>query len=312
MTLTQLKYILAVDRCRNFAQAARECFVTQPTLSMQIAKLEDYLQVIVFDRGVTPVRPTTLGKKVLAMAREVIHRSDALEELARSTRQEVAGEFNLAIIPTLAPYLLPLFVENFRTAWPKVQLHIHELQTDEIVAMLREDKLDAALLATPLSMRDIKEEPLFNEGFQLLFSNGHPLLKEKEIREQDLRLEEAWLLKEGHCLRSQVLQLCRASKTNEERAVFFEGGSIETLVNLLQRMDGFTVVPELAVAHFSGETQKRLRPLKGKRPVREISLVTGPFALKNSIADALRQTLLDSLPAEILANSKKDRVLEIH
>ena len=146
MTLTQLKYILAVERCHNFAQAARECFVTQPTLSMQIAKLEDYLQVIIFDRSANPTKPTALGKKVLEMAREVIHRSDALEELSRSVRQEVAGEFSLAVIPTLAPYLLPHFVEKFRQAWPKVQLRLFEYQTDEIAAMLREDKLDAGIL----------------------------------------------------------------------------------------------------------------------------------------------------------------------
>jgi LysR family hydrogen peroxide-inducible transcriptional activator len=310
MTLTQLKYILAVERCHNFAQAARECFVTQPTLSMQIQKLEDYLQVTIFDRGVTPVRPTALGKKVLLMAREVIHRSDALEELARSTRQEVSGEFNLAVIPTLAPYLLPLFVEKFRTKWPKVQLRLFEYQTDEIVSMLKEDKLDAGILATPLDIKDIKEEVLFHEGFQLLFSPGHQLLKEKEIREQDLKIEEAWLLKEGHCLRAQVLHLCGTRLSNQERAVFFEGGSIETLVNLLQSMTGFTVVPELAIRHLSPEIQKRLRPFKGKRPVREISIISGPFALKNSIAKALKEVLVTNLPKE-LTQSKKDLILPI-
>jgi LysR family transcriptional regulator, hydrogen peroxide-inducible genes activator len=310
MTLTQLKYILAVERCHNFAQAARECFVTQPTLSMQIAKLEDYLQVIIFDRSASPTKPTALGKKVLEMAREVIHRSDALEELARSVRQEVAGEFSLAVIPTLAPYLLPHFVEKFRQSWPKVQLRLFEHQTDEIAAMLREDKLDAGILATPLELKDIKEDVLFHEGFQLLFSPGHPLLKEKEVREQDLKIEEAWLLKEGHCLRSQVLQLCRPAKVLVDRGVFFEGGSIETLVNLLESMPGFTVVPELAIPHLSKDIQKRLRPLKGKRPVREISLVTGPFALKASITMALKKTLLEALPVGV-ENSKKDRVLDI-
>lgn len=312
MTLTQLKYILAVERCRNFAQAARECFVTQPTLSMQIAKLEDYLQVIIFDRSVNPVKPTALGMKILDKAREVIHRSDALEEMARSTRQEVAGEYNLAVIPTLAPYLLPLFVEKFRTLYPKVQLKLFEFQTNEIIEMLKEDKLDAAILATPLEIKDIVEDVLFYEPFQLLFSHQHPLLGEKEVREQDLKLEEAWLLKEGHCLRSQVLQLCRPSKVVTDRSVYFEGGSIETLVNLLNGMAGFTVVPELAVEHFTSEVKKRLRPFKGKRPVREISIVTGPFALKNSITTALKKTILQCVPEHVLKETKKDVVLEIN
>ncbi len=311
MTLTQLKYILAVDRCRNFAQAARECFVTQPTLSMQIQKLEEYLQVTIFDRSVNPVRTTAVGKRILALARDVMHKSDALEELARSTRQEIAGDFSLAIIPTLAPYLLPYFVENFRTAYPKVQLHLYEHQTDEIIALLREDKLDAALLATPLELKDIREEVLFYEGFQLLFSQGHELLKLKEVREDQLKLEEAWLLKEGHCLRAQVLQLCRPKMANVDRSVYFEGGSIETLVNLLNSMPGFTVVPDLAVAHLSADAKKRLRPVKGKRPVREVSLVSGPFALKTSITEALATTIRKALPAELLNLTKRDSVLEI-
>lgn len=311
MTLTQLKYILAVERCQNFAQAARECFVTQPTLSMQIHKLEDYLQVTVFDRSTSPVSPTALGKKVLLMAREIIHRSDALEEMARSTRQEVAGEYNLGVIPTLAPYLLPLFVETFRQTYPKVHLRLYEHQTDEIMQLLREDKLDAAILATPLEQKDIKEEWLFNEAFHLLFSPAHSLLKEKEVREQDLNIEEAWLLKEGHCLRAQALQLCRPARPMADKGVFFEGGSIETLVNLLESMAGFTIVPELAVPHLSKDVQKRLRSFKGKRPVRQISLVTGPFALKNSITEALIKTLRKSIPKEMQSLSKKDQVLDI-
>lgn len=312
MTLTQLKYILAVERCQNFAQAARECFVTQPTLSMQIHKLEDYLQVTIFDRSTSPVSATALGAKILTMAREIIHRSDALEEMARNVRQEVGGVYNLGVIPTLAPYLLPLFVEKFRTTWPKVHLRLYEYQTDEIVQMLREDKLDAGILATPLEQKDIQEEKLFHEGFQLLFSPNHPLLKEKEIREQDLKLEEAWLLKEGHCLRAQVLQLCRPARLSLDKGVFFEGGSIETLVNMLESMHGFTVIPELAIPHLSKDIQKRLRPLKGQRPVREISLITGPFALKNSITKALKATINNSLPKEILKISKKDNILEIN
>lgn len=311
MTLTQLKYILAVERCQNFAQAARECFVTQPTLSMQIHKLEDYLQVTVFDRSTSPVSPTTLGKKVLQMAREIVHRADALEEMARNVRQEIGGEYALGVIPTLAPYLLPLFVEKFRQTYPKVQLHIFELQTDEIIEMLREDKLDGAVLATPLEKKDLSEEKLFYEGFQLLFSANHPLLKQSEVKEQDLNIDEAWLLKEGHCLRAQMLQLCRPARTLGDRGVFFEGGSIETLVNLLDSMTGFTVVPELAIPHFSKDVQKRLRPLKGKRPVREISFVTGPYALKNSITEALKKTLVSTLPKEHLTASKKDHILEI-
>jgi LysR family hydrogen peroxide-inducible transcriptional activator len=212
MTLTQLNYILAVDRCRNFAQAARECFVTQPTLSMQIHKLEDYLQIQVFDRNKTPVEPTPMGRKVLEYARKVMQHSQALEELSRSLRGEIAGEYILAVIPTLAPYLLPLFVGEFVKKYPNVELKIFEYQTDEIIRYLKEGKIDGAILATPLEEKSITEEHLFYEPFKIFLSPLHPLLKKKSIEEKELNLAEAWLLKEGHCMRVQALSLCQVKK----------------------------------------------------------------------------------------------------
>jgi LysR family hydrogen peroxide-inducible transcriptional activator len=158
MTLTQLNYIIAVDRCRNFAQAAKECFVTQPTLSMQIQKLEDYLQIIIFDRSKSPVEPTPMGRRVLENARKVMQGAQELEELSKSLRGEVSGEFLLAVIPTLAPYVLPLFVQKFVEEFPHVELKIFENQTDEIIKLLKEGKIDGAILATPLEVKEISEE----------------------------------------------------------------------------------------------------------------------------------------------------------
>ncbi len=310
MTLTQLKYILAVERCQGFVQAARECHITQPTLSMQVQKLEDYLQLVIFDRAVSPVRPTAEGKRILEMAREVVHRADALEEAARGARQEVAGEFRLGVIPTLAPYLLPLFMADFAKRCPRVRLHVYEFQTDEIMERLREDKLDAGLLATPLEAKDLREEPLFYEPFSLLFSPGHQLLKQEAVREEDLSLDEAWLLKEGHCLRAQALQLCQAG-TSADRPVSFEGGSLETLVRLVEEGRGFTVLPELAAQRLGAPEKKRLRPWKGKRPVREISLVTGPFALRHAIQRALKDCLISHLPAELQKKNRGDKLVEL-
>jgi LysR family hydrogen peroxide-inducible transcriptional activator len=309
MTLTQLKYILAVERCHNFAQAARECFVTQPTLSMQIHKLEDYLQVTVFDRSAQPTRPTALGQKVLDMAREVVRRSDALEDLAKSVRNEIAGEYNLGVIPTLAPSLVPLFVGAFEKRFPKVQLRVYEHQTETLIQLLKEDKLDGGLCAGPLGVKGLHEEPLFWEPFELMFSAGHELLKDKEVREDKLRIEDAWLLREGHCLRTQVLQLCQP-RHGGERGLQFEGGSLETLVNLLRTMPGFTVLPELTVAALSTEDRRRVRPFKGATPVREVQLVTGPFAVRASITAALVGCIKDSVPKELLRKEKRANVMD--
>lgn len=311
MTLTQLNYILAVDRCRNFAQAARECFVTQPTLSMQIQKLEDYLQVIVFDRSKSPVEPTPMGKKVLEYAKKVMLGANELEELSKSLRGEISGEFILGVIPTLAPYILPLFVQKFIDEYPAVELKIFEFQTDEIIKYLKEGKIDGALLAVPLEVKDFTETHLFYEPFKIFLSPEHDLLKKKSIDEKDLDLREAWLLKEGHCLRAQALQLCQYKKVKGDRQLFFEAGSLETLINMVKSSTGFTVLPYLACLNLSAQDQKSLRDFKNHLPVREIAFVTGSLSMKHSIEKALIKVIEKTIPKEIKKASKKPDVLSI-
>ena len=311
MTLTQLNYILAVDRCRNFAQAARECFVTQPTLSMQIQKLEDYLQIIIFDRSKTPVEPTPMGKKVLEYAKKVMTGANELEELSKSLRGEVSGEYILAVIPTLAPYVLPLFVQKFVESYPKVELKIFEYQTDEIIRYLKEGKIDGAILATPLEEKEIKEEHLFFEPFKIFLSPAHALLKKKNLDEKDLDLREAWLLKEGHCLRAQALHLCQFRKSSEGKHLFFEAGSLETLVNMVKSSTGFTVLPYLACENLSASDQKYLREFKGTLPVRDIGFVTGPMSMKTSIEKALIKTIMQNVPKELRKSSAKTEIISI-
>jgi len=277
---------------------------------MQIHKLEDYLQVTIFDRSAQPTRPTALGQKVLDMAREVVRRADGLEDLAKAVRNEIAGEYNLGVIPTLAPSLVPLFVGAFQKRYPKVQLRVYEHQTETLIQLLKDDKLDGGLCAGPLGVKGLHEETLFWEPFSLLFSPGHELLKDKEVREEKLRIDDAWLLREGHCLRTQVLQLCQP-RHGGERGLQFEGGSLETIVNLLRSMPGFTVLPELSLETLAGEDRRRVRPFKGSTPVREIQLVTGPFAVKASIATALTTCVRDSVPKELLKKDKRTNVIEV-
>lgn len=312
MTLTQLNYILAVDRCRNFAQAAKECFVTQPTLSMQVQKLEDYLQIIIFDRSKSPVVPTPMGQKVLEYAAKVMQGANELEELGKSLRGEISGEYILAVIPTLAPYVLPLFVQQFVEKYPKVELKVFEHQTDDIIKLLKEGKIDGAILATPLLVKEIKEEHLFNEPFKIFLSPGHALLKKKTIDEKDLDLREAWLLKEGHCLRAQALQLCQFKKVNEGRQIFFEAGSLETLINLVKSSYGFTVLPYMASSNMPAKDQELLRNFKLNIPMREISFVSGPMSMKNSIQKALIDVILANIPKELRKTSSKAEILGIH
>ncbi len=312
MTLTQLNYILAVDRCRNFAQGARECFVTQPTLSMQIHKLEDYLQIQVFDRNKTPVEPTPMGKKVLEYARKVMQHSHALEELSRSLRGEIAGEYILGVIPTVAPYLLPLFVSEFTQKYPTVELKIFEYQTDDIIRFLKEGKIDGAILATPLEVKEISEEHLFYEPFKIFLSPVHNLLKKKSLEEKELDLSEAWLLKEGHCMRTQALHLCQVKKVGSAKNLYFEAGSLETLINMVKSTKGFTVLPYLATLTMSEKDIELLRDFKSLVPVRDISFVSGPMSMKTSIKDALIKVILEKIPKELKKTNSKSEVISIH
>ncbi len=311
MTLTQLNYILAVDRCRNFAQAARECFVTQPTLSMQIQKLEDYLQIIIFDRTKMPVEPTPMGKKVLEYARKVMSGAQGLEELSKSLRGEVRGEYLLAVIPTLAPNVLPLFVKKFIDQYPEVELKIFESQTNEIIRFLKEGKIDGAILAGPLDEKELKEEHLFYESFKIFFSPDHPLLKKKLIDDKELDIREAWLLKEGHCLRAQVLQLCQYRKQSGKGHLFFEAGSLETLVNMVKSSTGFTVLPHLACQNLSETDKKQLRDFKGVLPVRDVIFATGPLSMKASIEKSLVATIIKNIPKEIKKSDEKSEIIPI-
>lgn len=311
MTLTQLNYIIAVDRCRNFAQAAKECFVTQPTLSMQIQKLEDYLQIIVFDRSKTPVEPTPMGKKVLEYARKVMTNAQQLEELSKSLRGEVKGEFILSVIPTLAPYILPLFVQKFVQEYPEVELKIYENQTDEIIRLLKDGKIDGAILAAPLEVKELVEEHLFYEPFKIFLSPEHALLKKKNVDEKELNLGEAWLLKEGHCLRAQALQLCQVKKTADNKHLFFEAGSLETLINMVKSSQGFTVLPYLATMNLSDKDVKLLKDFKNAVPVRDICFVTGPHSMKKSVEKALIKVIAKNIPKELKKASGAE-VLGIH
>lgn len=312
MTLTQLNYIIAVDRCRNFAKAAKECFVTQPTLSMQIQKLEDYLQIIIFDRSKTPVEPTPMGKKVLEYARKVMQGAQELEELSKALRGEVSGEFILGVIPTLAPYILPLFVQKFVNEYPEVELKIYEQQTDDIIRLLKEGKIDGGILAAPLDVKEINEEHLFFEPFKIFLSPTHELLKKKNLDEKDLDINEAWLLKEGHCLRTQALQLCQFKKVGENKHLYFEAGSLETLVNMVKSSKGFTVLPYLAADNLSTADQKLLKDFKGHVPVRDICFVTGPHSMKKSVEKALVKVIEKNIPKELRKGPAKSEVVSIH
>ena len=253
MTFTQLEYIVAVDNARHFARAAAQCFVSQPTLSMQIQKLEEELGIKIFDRSKQPVLPTEAGAAIINQARNIIVETKAINEIVQVQKGILAGRLALGIIPTLAPYLLPLFVASFTKKYPLVKLVVNELTTDLIISRLREGKIDAGILVTPLQESGIKEDPLFYEELVTYVSKSNVAYKKNYVLASDIDPDKLWLLEEGHCFRSQIVNLCELRKKSHEGSHFeYEAGSIETLIRLVETNDGITIIPELAALNMRG------------------------------------------------------------
>lgn len=307
INFAQLEYAVALDEERNFVAAAKKCHVTQPTLSVQIKKLEEELGVEIFDRSKQPVIVSDRGKEVLVEIRETLRSLKRVRETASDRKEEVAGAFHLAVIPTLAPYLLPRFLRAFIEKYPKVQLSISELTTAEIIAALQKESIDCGLLATPLETEGLSEFNLFYEPFYLYLQKTHPLASYEKITSKDIHLDEMWVLEEGHCFRSQVLQLCGMKKAAKQ-AVEFQSGSIETLLRLTEKSGGYTLLPSLALpdARNLKEYGTVYKEFSQPKPAREISLVYARTILKRPIIEALGQVILESLPKEIRELRRKD------
>ncbi|WP_187263063.1 hydrogen peroxide-inducible genes activator [Pontibacter beigongshangensis] len=311
MTIVQLEYLLAVDTFRHFATAAENCFVTQPTLSMQLQKLEEELGVLLFDRSRVPVRPTEIGKEIIAQARVVVAESKKIQEIVQNQKQELSGVLRIGVIPTLAPYLIPLFITNFMEKYPQVQVVVQELLTNEIIENLNHEQLDVGLLVTPLEDKTIRELPLFYEAFVAYVNSRHPFAGQQTINPAELNLEDLWVLNEGHCFRSQVLNICnRGGKAIGSNAghLDYKSGSLETLKRIVETQHGLTLLPELSVLDMPEEKRKLVRLFQEPQPLREVSLVVHRSFLKKRLVEALKAEILAAVP-EAIRSRKKQQVV---
>lgn len=303
MTFVQLEYIVAVDTWRHFATAAENCFVTQPTLSMQIQKLEEELDVKIFDRSKQPVVPTEAGIEIIEQARMIIAQKNNLLENIQHKKRTVTGELRIGIIPTLAPYLLPLFVQPFTKKYPEVRLVVHEMMTELIVTRLREGKIDAGILVTPLQEPGIKELVLFYEELMVYVSRKNKVYQKTYVLPQDIDPNKLWILEEGHCFRSQIANLCELQKISKESSQFdYEAGSIETLRRMVEMNDGITIIPELATLDMPQRQTQLVRHFKKPAPMREVSLVVHRNFVKKSLIDVLKNEILATIPEKIVKN----------
>ena len=305
ITLTQLEYIVAIDEYRHFATAAEKCFVTQPTLSMQIKKLEDELGVIIFDRSRQPVVPTDLGAKLIEQARMTLSATQRIKEIIQEEQQEVEGTLKIGIKPTLAPYLLPVFIGPYIRKYPAVKVEVEELVSEEIIRRLKRDMLDVGLFVTPYHDEKIVERPVFYEEMLVYAHPDCELLKKKEVGHEDIVTSDIWMLGNGHCFRNQVVNLCEMSASQHKNLPFeFESNSLETLMRIVDVEGGFTLIPELALQYMSPEKKKQVRSIANTKPLREVSVIYSRHFTKQRLITLLCDEIKSVVPAHML---KRDR-----
>lgn len=288
MTITQLQYVLAVAEYKNFTLAAEKCFVTQPTLSMQIQKVEEELDIVIFDRSKKPIQLTEVGQKIVAQAKNIVNEADRIQDIVDQQKGYIGGEFRLGIIPTIMPTLLPMFLNNFIKKYPKVKLIIEELNTTEIITKLKNGHLDAAIAATPLEEEKIKEVVLYYEPFMVYVPEGHAQFEKKELTVEDLNVDEILLLQDGHCFREGILNICKSKSQSKESKFQIESGSFETLIKLADEGLGITLLPYLHTLNLTDKEKAKLRHFVDPKPSREVSLIFPKNELKIHIIDALR------------------------
>ena len=291
MTITQLHYVLAVAEYQNFTLAAEKSFVTQPTLSMQVQKLEDELDILIFDRGKKPIGITEVGKKIVAQAQNIVNEASRIQDVVDQEKGFIGGDFKLGIIPTVMPTLLPMFLKSFITKYPKVNLIIKEQNTDSLIRNLQDGHLDAAIAATPLETEFIKERPLYYEPFVGYVPGNHRLAKMQKITASDLDISDVLLLQDGHCFRDGIINLCQAPRDFDNQHFSLQSGSFETLVNLADEGLGMTLLPYLNTLELDKTKKENLRYFEKPSPAREVSLIYHKSELKIQITEALKDVI---------------------
>lgn len=299
MNIQQLEYILAVDRYRHFAKAAEHCRVTQPTLSMMIQKLEEELGSKLFDRATQPIRPTPVGQKVIEQARIVLYQASLIKDIVNEEEQSLKGTFRLAVLPTIAPYLLPRFFQALTDRHPELDIRILEMKTSPSLSALSGGEIDAAIIANQPGENGLQGDRLFYEEFFAYVARTEPIFKKERIRTADISDERLWLLDEGHCFRDQLMRFCQMEKVKLCQAAY-RLGSLETFMRMVESGNGITFIPELATLQLAPEQRELVRPFAIPRPTREIVFVTRKDFVRHAISRLLIDSIKESVPQPML------------
>ncbi len=310
MTITQLKYVLAVAEYQNFTVASNHCFVTQPTLSMQIQKLEEELETQIFNRNQKPIQLTEIGKKIVEQAKIIVNESSRITDIVDQQKGFIGGDFKLGIIPTVMPTLLPLFLKTFIKKYPKVNLKIEELTTEEIIKKLIDGHIDVAIAATPLENDLIKERVLYYEPFVGFIPEEHRLYNSKSIDVENLNIDDILLLEDGHCFKENIINLCSALGNNKQHFQL-HSGSFNTLIKLSKEGLGMTLLPYLQTLDINEDDKRYLKEFGNPVPAREVSIIYHKSQLKIHLIDALKN-VIDSVIRGVIAFNDVKIISPLH
>ncbi len=295
MTLQQIEYIIAVDDFRHFARAAKHCNVTQPTLSAMIQKLEEELGAKIFDRTRQPVVPTEVGTLVITQARQVLAEASLIKNIVDEEKNVLSGSFNLGILPTIAPYLLPRFILPFMRKYPQLDLRVMEMKTNRIKEALLTGEIDGGIVATLDGMEEYACYPLFYEEFFVYGAKGNALAEKEVIKTSDLQKEQLWLLDEGHCFRDQMVKFCQMKNASQSQ-LSYRLGSMETFMRMVEGGNGITFIPELSVLQLYDKQRELVRPFAVPRPARQISLLTNKQYIRRNLLTVLIEEIRKAVP----------------
>lgn len=295
MTLQQFEYIIALEKFRHFTKAAEYCNVTQPTLSAMIQKLEDELEVKIFDRSQQPIAPTPAGLLVIKQAKEALVQAEQIKNIVQEQKQDVAGKFTLGILPTIAPYLLPRFISVLMKKYPKLELRIAEMKTHEIKRALLNGEIDAGVLADIEDLEEYNISHLFYEQYMAYVSKSCPLYEKQLVKSSDLQNHQLWLLDEGHCFRDQMVKYCQI-KSAQDSQMTYSLGSIETFMRMVESGCGVTFIPWMAVQQLSESQKELVRPFAIPVPTRHLVVATNKNFIRNTILTAIIEEIQTSVP----------------
>jgi LysR family hydrogen peroxide-inducible transcriptional activator len=308
MTITQLEYLVAVERFGSFSEAAKNSFVTQPTLSMQIQKLEEELGVIIFKRDKQPIVPTDIGRKVLEQAKQILKEKERLQIILQVEKGELVGALRVAVIPTISSYLLPMFIGNFTKKYPEIELIFDEVTTEEVLNRLDKGHFDIGIIALRSNNGNFITETLYYEPFVAFLPPDHKLMKKKKLLQEDLDVSDFLLLKEGHCLREQTLAICKSSENewiHKSSKVIFESGNLETLTKLVEQKFGMTLLPYLALQYIKNKKKlNQIKEFNNPVPKREVGFIYSNTFVKFHLLAAFKQEMLQVIPDELKRNKK--------